>query len=186
MKKIITLLVVLFVLCACTVTTSSSSTTTVSTTDSQGNTTTTTTTTENGVTATDTITSSEGDPTGLRAKWRELFVGGAEGETTSGEHVYFIYNNPEEITYAGMMILSADKSELLHYDLGNVYLEDDNLVIEDVEGEVVLPFAILDSTDENSFELSFQDGDVAKMHVVDLDTIIDDMVSIWESVKAAE
>ena len=186
MKKIISLLLAIFVLCACSVSTSSSTTTTFSTTDSSGNTTTTTTTTENGVTTTDTITSSEDDPTGLRAKWHELFTGGAEGVSSNGDYVYFIYDNLDDVTYAGIMILSSDQSELEVYDLGEVQVEDDHFVIIDVEGETTLPFYLPDTPVENGFEIAFKDGDVAQMRFVDIDTIIDDMVSIWESVKTAQ
>ena len=81
MKKLITVLSVAFILLsmsACSVETSSTSTSTftTTTTDAEGNTTetTTTTTTENGVTTSNTLTTSADDPTGLRSKWREYFI----------------------------------------------------------------------------------------------------------------
>ena len=186
MKKFITLLLIIFVVCGCSVETTSTSTTTFTTTDSSGNTTTTTTTNENGVVTTDTVTSSDGDPTGLRAKWHELFTAGAKGQNSNGDHIYFIYDNPEAIELAAIMILSEDKSVLLAYDFGNVLAEDDHYIIEDVEGESVLPFNLPETEVENGFELSFMDGTSAKMQFVELDTIIDDMVSIWEAVNKTE
>ena len=186
MKKLITLLLLVLFVCGCSVETTSTSTTTVTTTDANGNMTTTTTTNENGVVTTDSVTSSEGDPTGLRAKWHELFTAGAEGQNSNGDHIYFIYDNPEAIELAAIMILSEDKSELLAYDFGKVLVEDDHYIIEDVEGEAVLPFNLPDTEVENGFELSFADGTVAKMQFVELDTIIDDMISIWEAVEKPE
>ena len=179
MKKPITLLLIILLFCACSVSTTSTSTTTITTTDSEGNVTETTTTNENGVVVSDTISTSKDDPTGLRSKWHDLFTGGAKGQFENGDSIYFIYDDPEDITLAAIMILSSDQKELLVYDFGEVKVEDNHYIIEDVEGETVLPFYLPDNEVKNGFEIAFQDGDSAIMQFVDIDNIIDDMISIW-------
>ena len=193
-----------FTLTACSFSSSSSST--VSSTVN-GETTTTTTTTENGETHTETTTTtadgnttttvdgqtvdngsgaaaSADDPTGLRAQWHETFTGGAEGTNDDGEHFYFIYDNAESISLAAMMITSPDGSTLSVYDYGEV-LKDDNGApyINDVEGVNSLPFEIVESN-ENGFVFGFQNGVQTQFSFVDLDTIVNDMITIWEGVKA--
>ena len=132
MKKIITLLIALFLICGCSV----KSTTTVSTSVSEnGNTTTTTTTqtVENGVysSSTDTVTSSDDDPTGLRNKWTELFEEGAEGVSKDGWDVYLAYDDPNDISLAAIMILKD--GELRDYIFGDVVEEDGHYKIVDVD-----------------------------------------------------
>lgn len=181
MKKII-ILVLLFVLCACEIQTSSSSSTTTTIT-TNGTTTTKTTTIENGVSITDLITSSEDDPTGLRNKWHELFSQGAEGVSNDGYNVYFIYDNPEDITLAAIMILNDDNSKLFSYLFGEVVPDDEKegwYKIEDVDGEESLPFYITDKEVEDGFEMEFKDGDKVLLGFTDQDIIIDDMISLWE------
>lgn len=211
-KKIIALLLgacLIFALAGCSVSHSSSSSSTVSSTVN-GETTTTTTTTENGETHTETTTTTAdgtttttvdgqvventeaapaaeaadpSDPTGLRAKWHEIFTGGAEGTNDDGEHFYFIYDNPDSISLAGMMITTPDGKTLSVYDYGNV-LKDENgkPYIEDVEGKSTIPFEIVE-TNENGFVFGFQNGVQTPFNFVDLDTIIDDMITIWEGVQ---
>ncbi len=185
MKKILTLLLtamMILVMSACSfeATSTSSSTFTTTTTDSEGNTTQTTTTTENGVTATDTITTTADDPTGLRSKWKELFTGGAEGVSNNGENIYLIMDDPANIAHAAIMITSKDNEQLLTYVFGEVVTQDDTAYINDVEEDINVPFQLGDSEYDNCFEIYFQDGDAAVMELVDLDKIIDDMISIWE------
>lgn len=185
MKKIITLLsVILIVLtmsaCSVETTSSSSSTITTTTTDSEGNTTQTTTTTQDGVTTTETLTTSADDPTGLRSKWKELFTGGAEGVSNDGYNIYLIMDDPYNITSAAIMITTENNEELVYYMFGDVVIEDDVAKIVDVQDGTDMPIEIGESQYENCFELYFQDGDAAVMELVDLDTIINDMISIWE------
>ena len=180
MKKIITLLVMILMLCACSVSTSSTTTTEISTTDSNGNTTTTTTTTENGVTTTDTITSSQDDPTGLRNKWKEYFSQGGEGVSKDGYNVYLAYDNPEDIKLAAIMILNSDNSELLTYIFGDVVAEEDHFKIVDVVEDEELPFWLTDKEVEDGFEITFKDNDSVELKFVDQETIINDMIDIWE------
>ncbi len=190
MNKIIAVLISLFIvlcLCACSmeVSSTSSSSVTTTTTDSQGNTTQTTTTTENGVTTTDTITTNADDPTGLRSKWREYFTSGAEGVSNDGFNIYMIMDDPQNIALAAIMITTQNDEELLNYIYGEVTVDGDIVKISDVEEDVELPFQIGESQQENCFELYFQDGDAAMMELVDQDTIINDMISIWEVQQAA-
>ena len=187
MKKLITVLSVAFILLsmsACSVETSSTSTSTftTTTTDADGNTTetTTTTTTENGVTTSNTLTTSADDPTGLRSKWKEYFTAGAEGVSKDGLNIYMIMDDPENITLSAIMITSPENGELLEYVYGEVVVDEETAKIIDVEEDINLPFQIGESDQENCFELIFQDGDSAVMEMVDLDTIVDDMISIWE------
>ena len=190
MKKIITLLTAVLLvlgLCSCSVEVSSSASTslTTTTTDSEGNTTQTTTTTENGVTTSSTITATPDDPTGLRSKWREYFTAGAEGVSNDGYNVYLIMDDPQNITFAAIMILTPNNDELLTYVYGDVTADGDTAKITDVQEDIDLPFRLGDSDQENCFEMYFKDGDAAVMELVDLDTIINDMISLWEVHQAA-
>ena len=184
----------LLCLTACTTTSTSTSTTTVSVTDEDGNTTTTTTTKENGVeSSSTTVTNADGetfevsdnDPTGLRGQWPDMFSEGAEGTNEDGETFFFAYDDPDNLNLGAVMIINAEQTELETYVFGEITYEDDTFTIHDVEGEESMPFSITNA-DENGFTMVFQDGDTASMEFVDQDTIIDDMLSIWESVNAAE
>ena len=125
----------------------------------------------------------ENDPTGLRAKWHELFFDGAEGENADGDHFFFACDDSSNVTGATMMILNKDMTELNYYYLGNVGMEDDAMVIYDVDGENSLPFVVGDGEEAGTFTMTFKDGDVATMHYVDQDVIINDMVSVVETMN---
>ena len=190
MKKTITLLTAVLLvagLCSCSmeVSSSTSSSLTTTTTDSEGNTTQTTTTTENGVTTSSTITATPDDPTGLRNKWREYFTAGAEGVSNDGYNIYMIMDDPQDITFAAIMILTQNNDELLSYVYGDVSSDGETVKISDVQEDIELPFRLGDSEQENCFEIYFKDGDAATMELVGLDTIINDMISIWEVHQAA-
>ncbi|MCR4656853.1 MAG: hypothetical protein K5770_11575 [Lachnospiraceae bacterium] len=206
-KSVIFLLAAAMVLSLTACSSSKTTTTTVSTsfTDENGETTThtTTTTTENGQTTTEedtatTVSEEEPDETEeivteetvyepdpediptLRDEWAEYFEYGAEGQTDEDETVLFTYDDPENLTQAALMIISPD-NELTLYDIGPVRAEEDYYVIEDIDGDVELPFAITDTADDY-FEMGFQDGSYAQLYYVDKDTIIDDMVYVIEQV----
>lgn len=132
-----------------------------------------------------TITATADDPTGLRSKWREYFTAGAEGVSNDGYNVYLIMDDPQAITFAAIMITSANDEELLNYVYGDVTVDGDTAKISDVQEDIELPFRLGDSDQENCFELYFKDGDATLMELVDLDTIINDMISIWEVQQAA-
>lgn len=202
----------IFALAGCSVSHSSSSTSTVSSTVN-GETTTTTTTTENGETHTETTTTTAdgtttttvdgqvvenaepavepaaaaadpSDPTGLRADWHKTFTGGAEGTSAdNGDKFYFIFDNPDSITVAAMMIASEDGKTLRVFDCGPVQKGDDGVpFIADTVDDTTLPFEIVE-TNENGFVFSFQNGVKTEFTFVDLETIIDDMITIWEGVQ---
>ena len=184
MKKIFVLLLAAVMLISLAACTASSTTTTSSSITVNGETTTTTSTTTvgtDGVSHESSTTTVNEEGQARRERWHELFSEGAEGENANGEVFFFAYDNPENLSYGAIMILNADMSELQLYDFGEIVIEDEWLVIEDVEGETSLPFAIPDTEVENGFELAFQDGDGAVMHFVDQDTIIEDMNRIIDS-----
>ena len=125
----------------------------------------------------------ENDPTGLRAKWHELFFDGAEGENENGDHFFFACDDSNNVQEATVMILNKDMTELNYYYLGNVGMEDDAMVIYDVDGENSLPFVVGDGEEAGTFTMTFKDGGVATMHYVDQDVIINDMVSVVEAMN---
>ena len=125
----------------------------------------------------------ENDPTGLRARWHELFFNGAEGENENGDHFFFACDDVNNVTSATVMILNADMTELNYYYLGDVEWNDDEMVIYDVDGEHYLPVTIGDGAEEGTFTMAFKDGDMATMHSVDQDVIINDMVSVVENLN---
>ena len=125
----------------------------------------------------------ENDPTGLRARWYDLFFEGAEGENENGDHFFFACDDSNNVQEATVMILNKDMTELNYYYLGNVGMEDDAMVIYDVDGENSLPFVVGDGEEADTFTMTFKDGDVATMHYVDQDVIINDMVSVVEALN---
>lgn len=125
----------------------------------------------------------ENDPTGLRARWHDLFFEGAEGENENGDHFFFACDDSNNVQEATVMILNKDMTELNYYYLGNVGMEDDSMVIYDVDGENSLPFVVGDGEEADTFTMTFKDGDVATMHYVDQDVIINDMVSVVEALN---
>ena len=77
------------------------------------------------------------------------------------------------------MVTDGETGELLVYDMGEIEEEEDHLVINDVEGKRYIPFT-LDLDVEDGFVIYFQDGDSAFLEFVELEDIIDHMLSIWE------
>ena len=185
-----------FALGACGVSSSSTSTTTVSSsvTDGDGNTTTNSVTNETGVsvgtdgvsassdTTTETTTGSE-DPDftaeDLEAVWYQRFSGGAEGISEYGDVVCFAFDDPDDISYAIIMLIT-DEGETLFSREGAVTVDDDgNAVLTDEEMDSETPFSITDA-DGDTFTMNFiADGDSAEMTVLDLDSIIGDMIAVW-------
>ena len=51
-----------------------------------------------------------------------------------------------------------------------------------MEGSSTLPFEIVE-TNDNGFVFGFQNGVQTQFNFVDLDTIINDMITIWEGVQ---
>ena len=122
----------------------------------------------------------ENDPTGLRARWHDMFFDGAEGENADGDHFFFACDDYSNVAEATVMILNKDMTELNYYYLGNVEWDGDDMVIYDVDGEHFLPVTFGDGEEEGTFTMAFKDGDVATMYYVDQDTIINDMVGVVE------
>ena len=94
-------------------------------------------------------------------------------------------DDPQNIAFAAIMILTSNNDELLTYVYGDVTVDGDTAKITDVQEDIDLPFQLGDSDQENCFEMYFKDGDAAVMELVDLDTIINDMISLWEVHQAA-
>ncbi len=188
--------IMVFLLAGCEVSTSSSSTTTVttSTTDENGNTTTTTTTTEvggsvgsDGVTTTNqtttTTTTSADDAAaetaasdpgrGLRDHLVSTYNAAAEGSNEAGDTFYYTYNEDEGNDDTLLVIVSADRDHYIGWE-GTTAVVDDHVVLTSDDNEV--PYTIEDT--DGGFILTFlNDGDVATMQFVDLETVADDIVA---------
>ena len=185
-------------LCACESEHKSEKSVTVSssTTDENGvTTTTTTTTTETSVSAggegvkteshttTETVTETpapDAEPEapgdeGSFDDWAARFSGGAIGENAEGDQFLFAWDDPDDICYAALMIISADGSEGMGRE-GAVTLAgaDDNvyyLLTDSVKADEIA-FNIYPSA-EGDFDLFFRgDADTAVMNEVDYETII--------------
>ena len=191
MKKVLALFLaafMLFAMSACGVSSSSTSTTTITTTktDADGHTTTNTITNEIGVSAgTDGIqtkneTTEEFDEYSAEDIWYDTFSAGAEGVNDDGESFYFAYDDPDEFTYGMLVMISADGSEC-HVRNGDIvwYEETESSAIYDDELEILIPFEISDSDEENAFTMTFlADDDVVIMYYVDQDIIIRDIQNV--------
>jgi hypothetical protein len=82
-----------------------------------------------------------------------------------------------------MMIASEDGKTLRVFYCGPVQKGDDGVpFIADTVDDTTLPFEIVE-TNENGFVFSFQNGVKTEFTFVDLETIIDDMITIWEGVQ---
>ena len=121
------------------------------------------------------------DPSGLRAKWAELFTGGAEGQNMDGDRFYYAFDDVDEPTFASMVIVTEGGTKLDAYYIGDVTVEDGWFMITDVESENRLPYAYADSENKDNYCLTFTDDDVAEVTPVDKDTIINDMAAVVEN-----
>ncbi len=119
----------------------------------------------------------------LDAQWRELFHAGGEGVSESGRSCFLAFDSLDELTHAAQFVLSPDQSEVLSFVSGSVALEDGWYVIKGDDSASCIPFRFSETAVEDGFELLFQDGDSVMMSEVDGDTIILDMLSIYESKK---
>ena len=165
--------IMVFLLAGCEVSTSSSSTTTVttSTTDENGNTTTTTTTTSADDAAAETAASDPGR--GLRDHLVSTYNAAAEGSNEAGDTFYYTYNEDEGNDDTLLVIVSADRDHYIGWE-GTTAVVDDHVVLTSDDNEV--PYTIEDT--DGGFILTFlNDGDVATMQFVDLETVADDIVA---------
>ena len=112
-----------------------------------------------------------------------MFFDGAEGENENGDHFFFACDDSHNVGSASMMILNKDMTELNYYYLGDVEWDGDEMVINDVDGENSLPIVVGVGAEEGTFSMTFKDGDVATMHFVDQDVIINDMISVVENMN---
>lgn len=197
-KKIIGILLsalLLFGLTACEVSTSSTSTTTIttSTTDENGNVTTNTVTSEMGVTAgtngvstTDNVVetttttpaddSEASDEDDLFASLTAKFSSGAEGVSNDGDRILFAYDDPQIFSYGAMIIVTDGGERMLGREGEIVDEEEQYRLVDDEIGENV-PFGISDGEDDDTYVITFQDGDSAVMTIVDQETILRDMIA---------
>ena len=196
----------LFALSACSASSSSTSTTTVSTsvTDSEGNTTTNTVTNEMGISAgtdgvqttnettTETTTTpaapSMADFFPPEEEWYDIYSGGGEGTNEEGDSFYFAYNDPENVTYAMVLIAFADGDIMVRNGDVNWNEEENCLELIDEDMQVSIPFLFLDTEEEDCFVIRFLANETEVLfESVDQETIISDVYSILSnSVSNAE
>jgi hypothetical protein len=192
----------LFVLTACSASSSSTSTTSVSTsvTDAEGNTTTNTVINETGVSAgpegvqtkdettTETVTAGTEESVAEdsmaaffppKEEWFEIYSEGGEGANEEGDRFYFAFNDPDNVTYAMILIAFADGAITVRN--GEVVVDEENncLQIIDEEMNVAIPFVFLDTEEEGTFAIRFLANDTEVLFkYVDQDIIISDIYGI--------
>ena len=204
----------LLALCACKAESSSQSTVTVTsgTTDENGVTTTTTNTSEAGISVgTDGVKTTENQttetvvetpapteaPEDVREEeteeeeftfddWAARFTGGAIGRNADGDQFVLAWDDPDDITYAALMILNPEGTEVSVRE-GEVTIagEDDNvhLVLTDTVREVEVPFNFY-SSDEGDFAMFFlANADTAVMTEVDHDQVIDAFAKVLAAIE---
>ena len=113
------------------------------------------------------------DPERLAARLHDEYSMATKGTNAAGDVFYYAYN--DDVTEAVLVIVSADGTQ---YNGWEGYLRDvdDHAVIESFDGESEVPFKI-EQTEDNVFTMTFlNDGDVANMEVVDLDSFVKDLV----------
>ena len=121
------------------------------------------------------------DPDEVRANWERVFSVGAEGKNANGEYFLLAMDDPDNVKYMALMIMSADLKTVEFYITGSVELSDDGFVIQDDHSDRYVPFTITNL--EEGFEMSFQDGDVARMYGVSQEKILDDMLAVVNAVN---
>ncbi|MBQ3662977.1 MAG: hypothetical protein II914_02470 [Clostridia bacterium] len=194
MKKILVLAlaaVLLIAMTACKVTNYSTSTSTLTTsvTDAEGNTKTNTVEVSSGTDGvqvkneTTTETPDEKAENAVPEDWYDTFSGGAEGTDADGEDIYFAYDDPNDIKYAMLVTVSPDKTEC-HVRNGEVIWneETESSAIYDKDLDVLIPFEISESDEDDTFIMTFLvDNDVVTMRVVEQDVIINDIQSVMSN-----
>ncbi len=176
-------------LTACEFSSSSTSTTTVTTssTDSDGNTVTHTTTTEtnsDGVTTKTETTETTGAAELETQEFDEEAWGrfvdrlyatydtGAVGENEAGDHFYYAYSEEEGNSDAILAIVSADGTSYFGRE-GVTSVQDDHVVLHSDETNDDTAYDFSEVDENGQFTITFVgDGDVALMHLVDQDTVL--------------
>ena len=165
-----------------------------STTDAEGNTTTQTVTNEIGISADrdgihtrnettrDVTTSVEGSMAESfppKEEWYAAFSEGGEGQNEDGDAFYFAFDDPENVSYAMLLIVFADGDIMVRN--GEV-LDDEEygaVMIYDEDVDSSIPFEFLDADEEGCFVMHFLANDTAvTLGFVDQDTIISDIYNI--------
>lgn len=199
MKKTLSLIlaaVMAFSLVGCGFSSESSTTTSfsTSTTDAEGNTTTQTVTNEIGISAdqdgihtknetthdvTTSVAGSMAEAFPPKEEWYDAFSEGAEGENEDGDVFYLAFDDPEDVSYAMLLIVFADGNIMVRN--GEV-LEDEEyggVMIYDKDVDSSIPFEFLDADEEGSFVVHFLANDTAvTLSYVGQDTIISDIYNI--------
>ena len=199
--------ILLLSLSACKAESSSQSTVTVttSTTDQNGVTTTTTTTGEAGVSVgTDGVHTTSGQTTETVVEtpaptaeseedgeftfddWAAQFSGGAIGRNADGDQFVLAWDDPDDITYASLMILNPEGTEVSVRE-GEVTIAgaDDTVhrLLTDTVNEEEIPFNFY-SSDEGDFAMFFlANADTAVMTVVDYDEVIDTFARVMAAIE---
>ncbi len=199
-------------LCACKAESSSQTTVTVtsSSTDENGVTTTTTNTSEAGVTVgTDGVKTTENQTTETVVEtpapteepedaqeeaeeeftfddWAARFTGGAIGRNADGDQFVLAWDDPDDITYAALMILNPEGTEVSVRE-GEVTIAgaDDNvhLLLTDTVREVEVPFNFY-SSDEGDFAMFFlANADTAVMTEVEYDEVIGAFAQVISAIE---
>jgi hypothetical protein len=202
----------LLALCACKAESSSQSTVTVTsgTTDENGVTTTTTNTSEAGISVgTDGVKTTENQTTETVVEtpapteepedaqeeaeeeftfddWAARFTGGAIGRNADGDQFGLAWDDPDDITYAALMILNPDGTEVSVRE-GEVTIAgaDDNvhLLLTDTVREVEVPFNFY-SSDEGDFAMFFlANADTAVMTEVEYDEVIGAFAQVISAIE---
>lgn len=120
---------------------------------------------------------------GLREEWHTIFQEGAEGQSADGEKIFFAFYSRSDLREGAMMIVSADGTQLLLYETGEIVMEDGHLVIIDAGQGRKLPFDVTPKEVQNGFEILFIDGTKADMYFVDQNTILEHMAQFAEELS---
>ena len=146
-------------------------------TDADGNTTTTNTTTESGgsLSAED-AEASESDWDELAGRMYSLYDIGAEGTNEAGDTFYYAFSE-DEGDMAALIIVSADGMNYWGREGAVEPMEDHVVLRSDSMGDET-PYVFSEVDEGGYFTITFlSDGDIARMQLVDQDTIIADMIA---------
>lgn len=148
-----------------------------SVTDADGNTTTTNTTTESGGSLSgEDAEASESDWDELAGRMYSLYDIGAEGTNEAGDTFYYAFSE-DEGDMAALIIVSADGMNYWGRE-GAVEPMEDNVVLRSDSMGDETPYVFSEVDEDGYFTITFlSDGDIARMQLVDQDTIIADMIA---------
>lgn len=148
-----------------------------SVTDAYGNTTTTNTTTESGGSLSgEDAEASESDWDELAGRMYSLYDIGAEGTNEAGDTFYYAFSE-DEGDMAALIIVSADGMNYWGREGAVEPMEDHVVLRSDSMGDET-PYVFSEVDEDGYFTITFlSDGDIARMQLVDQDTIIADMIA---------